>query len=101
MGRLESAYVANHLIPQLEARYPGCLIIKPDPQRRQGVLDLLILFGPYWAMLEAKRSANSPYRPNQPYYVDFFNEMSFAAFIYPENEEDVLHGLDRAFGVRR
>jgi hypothetical protein len=30
-----------------------------------------------------------------------FDDMSFAAFIFPENEEDVLNGLQHAFTARR
>ena len=40
-------------------------------------------------------------RPNQLYYVEKFNAWSFSAFIYPENEEEVLYALQRSFQNRR
>lgn len=88
------------LIKELERRFPGCFIFPQDPQVRQGIPDLLILFRNYWAMLEVKASATSDTQPNQPYYVDLFDSMSFAAFIYPENAEDVLNDLQLAFSQR-
>jgi hypothetical protein len=89
------------LTKKLQRLFPGCEIIKNDPAENQGIPDLLILFKGLWAMLEVKLSAKAPSRPNQGYFVDKFNEMSFAAFIYPENEEQVLHDLQSAFGTAR
>lgn len=91
----ENAYQAG-LRKRIEDRLPGSLIIKNDPNLRQGISDLLILFGRRWAALEVKASRNAPSRPNQGYYVDLLNEMSFAAVIYPENEEEILNELERA-----
>jgi len=48
-------------------------------------------------MLEVKASETSPEQPNQGYYVEKMNRMSFAAFIFPENEEEVLTALQAAF----
>lgn len=89
------------LIRKLKRMFPGCEILKNDPQYRQGILDLTILWGPCWAMLEVKASADASERPNQPYFVRKLNEMSFAAFIFPENEEEVLAALQEAFTSRR
>jgi hypothetical protein len=97
---LESRYQAK-LIKTLTAMFPGCEIIKMDPQRQQGILDLLILFGKKWASLEVKASATADVQPNQPYYVEKLNGMSFAAFIHPENEAEVLNALQQAFTPRR
>lgn len=85
---------------EIRARFPGCFIIKLDSSEYQGIPDLLILWGPRWAILEAKRSADAPFRPNQEYYIDLFNEMSFSSAIFPENKEAVLHELQQAFGSR-
>lgn len=89
----------NRLIKKLKRLFPGCFIQRNDPAENQGIPDILILFRDRWAMLEVKLSETSPSRPNQPYYVDKFDEMSFASFIYPQNEEQVIHELQSAFGV--
>lgn len=81
------------LIKELEYLFPGCLIQKNDANYRQGIPDLLILFGNRWALLEVKKSANEPPRPNQLWYVDWAKQNSFGAFIYPENKSDVLTAL--------
>lgn len=65
------------------------------------MLDLTLLFEDTWAALEVKASASSPMQPNQPYFVNQLSDMSFAAVIYPENEEEVLAALQEAFASRR
>jgi hypothetical protein len=87
----------SKLIDDLEDLFPGCVIQKNDPLYTQGFPDLLILFGNHWAALECKRSENSPHQPNQDYYIDLLNGMSYASFIYPENKEKVLDDIQRAF----
>lgn len=91
----------NDIIKKLNEMFPGCVILKNDPSYIQGIPDLAIFHGPFWAMLEVKTSATASERPNQRYYVECLNEMSFSAFIYPENEDEVLHELQLAFGSRR
>jgi hypothetical protein len=95
----ENRYQAG-LIKRLKARFPGCRVLKNDPNYLQGILDLTLFYGPTWAMLEVKASATAAERPNQAYYVEQMNDMSFAAFIYPENEEEVLVALEEAFASR-
>lgn len=97
---LENAYQAQ-LIKELNRRFPGCVILKNDTSYLQGIPDLLILFNNKWAMLEVKASVSSPIRPNQAHYVERLDVMSFAAFIFPENEEEVLNDLQRALQPRR
>lgn len=76
--------------------FPGCLILRNDPAHLQGIPDFLILYNERWAALEIKGSKKANIQPNQPYYVELLGEMSFAAFLYPENEEAVLHDLQLA-----
>ncbi len=95
--RSEAAYQTK-LIKKLEDMFPGCYIVKNDASYTQGVPDLLILFKDRWAQLEVKLSENSPVQPNQSHYIDIFNGMSFASFIYPENEKQVLDDLRQALG---
>lgn len=91
----ENRYQAQ-LIKTLQEMFPGAIILKNDSEYLQGIPDLLILYGDKWAALEVKASHNSEHQPNQEYYVSLMDLMSFAAFIYPENEEAVLYDLQRA-----
>lgn len=96
MSKRESEYQAT-LIKKLKKQYPDAIITKNDSEYIQGIPDLTILNGGKWAMLETKRSKNAPHRPNQDFYVEKANGMSFARFIFPENEKEVLHDLEQAF----
>lgn len=96
MGKLERDFQPN-LIKELKATLPGCLITKLDSSYIQGIPDLLILYKNKWAVLEVKRNAKASHQPNQDYYVDYLNEMSFSRFIYPENKEEVLSELYETF----
>lgn len=82
---------------ELQARLPGCVIIKQDPNQLQGVPDLLVLFEDKWALLETKADEKSQRRPNQEYYVDKFDEMSFSAFVNPDNMDEVLDAIQSSF----
>lgn len=96
MAKTENEYQAE-LIKRLKQLFPGCEILKNDPGYKQGILDLTILWGPFWGMLEVKASKAAKERPNQGHFVKKLNEMSFASFIYPENEKEVLSALQKAF----
>ena len=96
----EAQYQAK-LIKKIEDLLPGCFILKNDPGYKPGVPDLIILFSYMWAMLEVKLSEESYVRPNQVHYVRLLNSMSFASFINPDNEENVLYDLQCAFGLIR
>lgn len=78
---------------EIEDMFPGCFVLHLDPNERQGIPDLIILYRDKWAVLEGKKCATASHRPNQDYYVDLMNQMSFAAFIYPENKDEVLDAL--------
>ena len=94
MSRLERDFQAK-LIKELKVMFKGCIIIKNDPNYIQGIPDLLILYNDRWAALEVKKSELASHRPNQEYYVNLMNEMSFASFIYPENKEEILYELQQ------
>lgn len=91
----------HDLIREIKDRFPGCMVMKLDSGYIQGIPDLLVLYEDSWAVLECKQSAHSSHRPNQDYYVEKMNDMSFAAFIFPENKEEVLDGMEEAFKPRR
>ena len=94
----EAQYQAK-LINKLRVILPNCVILKNDPSYLQGVPDLLILFHDRWAMLEVKMDGNTNYEPNQEYYIGLLDDMSFASFINPQTEEDVLYELQCSFGI--
>lgn len=95
MGVRERDFQAK-LIKRIQELLPSSYIFKGDTRYKQGSPDLIILNGDRWAMLEVKRSPNATRQPNQEYYIERLNEMSYAAFIHPDNEEDILHALQRA-----
>lgn len=97
---LESTYQAR-LIKKLYRMFPGCIVLKNDTDYQQGIPDLTILWGPHWALLEVKPRKNAPEEPNQGWFVEKADEMSFGSFIYPENEQEVLDDLQHAFSARR
>ena len=96
MAKLERDFQAK-LIKDLKTIFPGCIVMKNDSSYIQGIPDLLILHNDKWASLENKKSANAKKQPNQEYYVDKMNEMSFSRFIYPENKDLVLEELIHYF----
>ena len=97
---LESKFKTD-LIGELETLFPGCIVMHSDANDIQGFPDLIILYKNTWAALEGKRNRRATKRPNQEYYVELLNTMSYAAFIYPENKEEVLYELQQTFEPRR
>lgn len=85
------------LIREIKARFLDAIVLKNDSSYIQGIPDLLVLWRDRWACLECKRSANAHHQPNQEWYVNRMNSMSFARFIYPENKEEVLNEMEQAF----
>lgn len=96
MAKLESKF-QKELMDKIRDRYPGCVILKNDSSYIQGFPDWTILYKDKWAVLEAKRSKNAAKQPNQDYYVDKLNDMSFSRFVYPENSEEVLLEISKYF----
>lgn len=84
------------LIKKIKESLPGAMVFHLDPTEIQGVPDLLVLYNDRWAALEGKKTATASHQPNQDYYVETMNKMSYAAFIYPENEKEVLHELQQS-----
>ena len=95
---LESKFQQD-LIKELKVLFPDALIFKNES--KQGLPDLTVLYGEHWALLECKKSRTAGHQPNQDYYVNKANEMSFSRFIFPENKQEVLDDLQQAFGVER
>lgn len=91
----------SKLIKEIKKTYPGCIVLKNDPNYIQGIPDLLVLYKKKWAALECKKNKDAHKQPNQEHYISKMNKMSFARFIYPENKEEVLNELQHTFGSGR
>lgn len=81
---------------QLEFHFPGSVVVKLDTRYKTGVPDLIMLWEDKWATFEVKADAKAAHRPLQDYYVQMMNDMSFSAFVHPENFEEVLDAVQRA-----
>ena len=89
---LENKFQAK-LIKELKDTFQDCIVMKNDSSYIQGIPDLIILYRDRWAALEVKKSARANRQPNQEYYVELMDQMSFARFICPENKDEVLDEL--------
>lgn len=90
------------LIAKLKKLFPGCLILKNNPKYKDSIPDLTFFYGNKYAFLEVKRSLKECLKaqknhPNQKYYIDKYNAISFASYIYPENCKDVLDKMLEVF----
>ena len=90
----------RELIEDLKKNFPGCMVLRQDPQQHQGIPDILVLYGDRWAALETKAEPKSVRRPNQPQKVEMMNSMSYAAFVNPSNKGEVLNDLQRALRTK-
>lgn len=89
---LESKFQRN-LIQEIKKQLTDVVVMKLDSGYKQGIPDLLILYGSKWATLECKKNATASHRPNQDWYVEKMDAMSFSRFIFPENKNEVLQEL--------
>lgn len=97
MAKLESGFQAK-LIKEIYKIFgqDECIVMKTDPNYIQGIPDLLILYKDRWALLECKKDRNAEHQPNQDWYVEWLNSLSYSSFIFPENKEAVLYELQQA-----
>lgn len=93
---LERKFQAN-LVKEIKSLFPGSIVMKLDSGYMQGIPDLLVLWKNKWATLEVKRAESATKQPNQEYYVNLMNGMSFSRFISPENKQEVLDELCKTF----
>ena len=96
---LESRFQSK-LIKEIKGKFPGAIVLKNDPKYLQGFPDLVVLYLGKFFVLECKKSKNAHHRPNQGYYIRKLGEMVHAAFVYPENKEEVLHAMEKTFRAR-
>lgn len=100
MSKLESKF-QKEFIDEAKKRYPGCVAIKNDSGYIQGFPDWTILYEDKWAVLEMKKERGASKQPNQEYYVNKLNKMSFSRFVFPENKDEVFEDLDTLFKRKR
>lgn len=93
--KLERDYQPR-VIERIKELLPEAIVLKNDSSYLQGVPDILVLNKDRWGTLEIKKDGRSSKQPNQEYYVALMNDMSFSAFIYPENEEEVFSALQQS-----
>ena len=98
MAKLESKF-QKEFIDEAKSRYPGCVALKNDSSYIQGFPDWTLLYKDKWAVLEMKKERGARKQPNQEYYVDKLNSMSFSRFVFPENKEEVFDDLDKFFNT--
>lgn len=96
---ITEAAFQNYVIARIYEMFPNQYVIgiKNDPTYLQGLPDLLFLIDDKWLALEVKRDEKAKKQPNQKWYIDKMNEMSFARFIYPENAEEIFDEIQQAF----
>ena len=85
------------LIKEIKDTFDGCIVMKNDSSYIQGIPDLLVLYKNMWASLEVKKNAKASRRPNQEYYVERMDNMSFSRFVCPENKDEVMYELHLYF----
>lgn len=100
MAKLESKF-QKEFFDEVKVRYPGCIVLKNDSGYIQGFPDWTLLYEDKWAVLEMKRKQGARKQPNQEYYVDKLNKMSFSRFVFPENKDEVFEDLDIFFKRKR
>lgn len=92
----------KHVIRRVRTRWTDGIVLKNDSSYRQGIPDLSVFFPTgFWAWLEVKPSESAIHEPNQDYYVEWAGCAMFGAFIYPENEDEVLDDLQQAYQLFR
>ena len=86
----------SKVIKELKKKFKDSIVLKLDAGYIQGIPDILILKGNRWAALEIKRDDKYKCQPNQKYYIERMNKMSFARIVTPENWKEVLNELQSA-----
>lgn len=86
----------SKVIKELKKMFKDSIVLKLDAGYIQGIPDILILKGNRWAALEIKRDDKHKCQPNQKYYVERMDKMSFARIVTPQNWKEVLNELQSA-----
>lgn len=81
---------------KVKCRLPHVKMYEPKTHTRSAP-DLIILGWGIWAAFEFKRDRDSDEQPNQDFTIEILSEMGRAEFVYPDNVEEVLCGLEDLF----
>lgn len=92
---LESSFKADFK-KEVARRLPHVQMYEPKTHTRSAP-DLIILGWGTWAVCEFKRDRDADEQPNQDRTIKILSEMGRAEFVYPDNVEEVLRGLEDLF----
>lgn len=98
---MKESIFQSRLIKKIKRNFPDSIVLKTDPNYIQGIPDLIVLYTNKWVALECKKSEKAHHQPNQEYYIHKMNKMSYASFVYPENERRVLDEVESALRSSR
>lgn len=94
---LESKFKRDFQLKAMR-RFDGLIFVNVTPQNNfWGIPDSYFFFGPNWGALESKRSSTASRRVHQEYYVNLLNSMSYARFLHPGNEKEILDEMEYLF----
>ena len=100
MSKLESKFQKD-FIDEAKERNPGLSAWKKDASYIKAIQDWTLIYEDKWAVLEMKKERGAHKQPNQEYYVNKLDKMSFSRFVFPENRDEVFEDLDRFFKRKR
>lgn len=84
---------------KIQNKFNNIEIFELDSSRKRSIPDMLIVGRDCWAALEFKRSNKAHLQPNQAERISNLSKIGYAAFIFPENEEDIFHDLEKLFST--
>ena len=93
MSKEKESNIQKRIIDRIKTMLPGAIVLKNDPNYIQGIPDLSVMWENKWCMLEVKRYENSSKQPNQEYYVNKADWMSYGRFISSDNEDEIINEM--------
>lgn len=97
---MSEASFRTNFLKKVKDLSPEIFIEFADPHRVNGIPDVIIFYKGKHARLETKRSKDASKRLHQEYYINYFNSQGiYAAFLMPENKEEVFNALRRYFEI--
>lgn len=90
---LEKDFQAK-VIKWLRSKGFKCFKQQMNATTRAGTPDLFIFKEGWWGWIEFKKSKNAAKRPGQQENIDWAQENSWGAFVWPENFEQIKDELE-------